>query len=354
MGIIQTKEHWAGIPGIEISRGGRLFITWFTGGTCEPDELNRILVAWSGDAGKSWSDPECLAWPEGGTRAFDPCLWLAPTGELWLLINRGNRQSGLHEVRARICKDPDAPKPEWTPEVPLELGLPYVFRLNKPTVLLDGSWILPLTLATQKITEWFAGPLQRQGVALSQDEGRTWNAHGCLQAPEWALENMVVQRKDTSLWMLIRSGGGVLWESISKDGGRNWSNATPTQLKTPGSRFFLRRLSSGNLLLINHHRFVGQGMLEARNHLTAQISTDEGNTWNEGLLLDERQGVSYPDAVEHPDGLLRVIYDRDRKGVGEILMATFREEDVAAGCNVSGNVVLKIPVHRLDKPSAQA
>lgn len=349
--ILQTDEEWIGIPGIEISKGGRIFITWFTGGAREPDSLNYILVAWSNDGGRSWIGPVCLASPEGKTRACDPCLWMAPTGELWLFINRGNRETGLHEVRARICKDPDAAVPEWGPEFLLELNVPYAFRLNKPIVLQDGSWILPLTLATQKIMDWFAGPLQRHGVGISVDEGRTWTSHGCLEAPEWAFENMVVQRRDGSLWMLIRTGGGVLWESFSSDGGRTWAHATPTLLKSPGSRFFIRRLASGNLLLINHFNFVtkgmlGKGMLDARNNLTAQISTDDGATWNNGLLLDERHTVSYPDAIQEQDGLIRVIYDRDRFGAGELLMAAFHEEDVIGGSNVSGQVVLKHCVHR--------
>ena len=51
------------------------------------------------------------------------------------------------------------------------------------------------------------------------------------------------------------------------------------------------------------------------------------------------------------DGLIWITYDRDRNGAGEILLARFREEDVAAGKNVSGAVSLKQVVNKLDKPS---
>ncbi|MFM8892990.1 MAG: DUF4440 domain-containing protein, partial [Planctomycetia bacterium] len=97
--------------------------------------------------------------------------------------------------------------------------------------------------------------------------------------------------------------------------------------------------------LVNHHNFTG------RSHLTARLSTDDGATWNDGLLLDERPGVSYPDGVEDREGLVWITYDRDRQGAGEILRATFREEDVAAGRNVSGKVTLEQPVARLEKPA---
>ena len=52
-------------------------------------------------------------------------------------------------------------------------------------------------------------------------------------------------------------------------------------------------------------------------------------------MLDERLGVSYPDGQQTPDGLIRIIYDYNRVADRNILMATFREEDVAAGMPVS-------------------
>ena len=146
--------------------------------------------------------------------------------------------------------------------------------------------------------------------------------------------------------MLIRTGSGVLWESHSTDRGRTWSPATATTIANPGSRFFIRRLASGNLLLVNHFKFQG------RSHLTAQLSKDDGKTWNEGLLLDERAGISYPDGIQAADGLIRIVYDRDRQGAGEILLAAFREQDVATGRAVSGDVRLKQVVSKLDNPPA--
>ena len=69
------------------------------------------------------------------------------------------------------------------------------------------------------------------------------------------------------------------------------------------------------------------------------MTTDK--TWTGGLLLDERSGVSYPDGQQTDDGLIRVIYDFSRTGSRHILMATFREEDVAAGKPVSDAVRLR-------------
>ena len=67
-----------------------------------------------------------------------------------------------------------------------------------------------------------------------------------------------------------------------------------------------------------------------RCDLTAFLSTDDGNTWSGGLLLDERTAVSYPDIAQSPDGDIYVHYDRNRAVDAEILFARFREEDVLA------------------------
>ena len=58
-------------------------------------------------------------------------------------------------------------------------------------------------------------------------------------------------------------------------------------------------------------------------------------------MLDERRGVSYPDGQQTTDGTICIIYDFSRIGARHILMASFREEDVAAGKSVSGEVSLR-------------
>ncbi len=344
----RSERVWQGIPGLERSAGGRLFVAWFTGGTHEPQPENTVVLSYSDNGGHSYSPLQAMALPRDGSRTFDPTLWLDPSQRLWLIFNRGNPTSGLHGVYARICEQPDAVVPEWGEEFRLgfdEVGLS--FRMNKPTVLRSGEWVLPVTHAAEKTFEWFAQERQRQGVAISTDQGKSWSLHGELVSPNWALENMIVEKQDGRLWMLIRTGSGFLWESFSEDRGRTWAPAGQSRIANPGSRFFIRRLASGTLLLVNHCRYAATGQWVGRNNLTAQLSVDDGETWNDGLLLDARDDVSYPDGFEGPDGLIRIIYDRDRKGDGDILMATLREEDVAAGRNVSGAVRLRVPVSTL-------
>ena len=117
-----------------------------------------------------------------------------------------------------------------------------------------------------------------------------------------------------------------------------------TALPHPTARFFVRRLKSGALLLVKH------GPLDERTQrekLMAFVSDDDGQTWQGGLMLDEREKVTYPDGVQAPDGTIYIVYDYNRTPNGEVLMATFTEDDVRAGKSISNKVRLRGEVARL-------
>jgi hypothetical protein len=151
---------------------------------------------------------------------------------------------------------------------------------------------------------------------------------------------MFIERKDKSLWLLARTKYRI-GESVSTDRGATWTELQPSKLKHPSARFFIRRLASGNLLLVKHGPLFTQ---TGRSHLTAYVSKDEGTTWEGGLMLDERAGVSYPDGQQDKNGLIRIVYDFDRTGARQILMASFREENVLSGKADSPTVSLRTVV----------
>ncbi|HUT95308.1 MAG TPA: exo-alpha-sialidase [Thermoguttaceae bacterium] len=64
-------------------------------------------------------------------------------------------------------------------------------------------------------------------------------------------------------------------------------------------------------------------------------------------MLDERSKVTCPDGVQAPDGTIYIIYDHQRTPLGEVLMATFIEEDARAGKPVTDTVKLRQLVARL-------
>ena len=307
------------IIGMDRTPKGRIWGCW-TGTGDKQDGY--FLLATSDDAGAKWSKPRLAVGartePEQKlSGALVGNLWTDPKGRLWLFFDQqlGNEQRKITNWFIR-CDDPDAAEPKWSEPVQFAEGC----TLNKPTVLKNGDWLLPVSDWHKKTARVFA----------SVDEGATWKERGSLQFPNWEYdEHMTVELRDGRLWMLARTNGQP-HESFSADGGVTWS--TPSQAATVqnvSSRFFLRRLRSGRILLVKNGSPAER--LPSRTHLSAWLSEDEGQTWKGGLLLDERKAVSYPDGFESPDGLIHILYDWNRHSDAEILMAKFREEDVLAG-----------------------
>ena len=107
---------------------------------------------------------------------------------------------------------------------------------------------------------------------LSRDQGETFELYGTAFAPEKDRifdEHMLLEKKNGDLMMYLRTRKGIA-ESISTDGGKTWCTGYYGNLSGPNSRFHIRRLRSGSVLLVNHYQFNG------RNNLTAMISDDEG------------------------------------------------------------------------------
>lgn len=331
-----TNRAFTGIPSLAVAPRGRLWATWYAGVTPGEDLNNYVVLATSADDGGTWQEVLTVD-PDGGgpVRAFDPELWVSPDGRLfffWAQMEKGRRDAELG-VWCIETAAPDDPRPAWSPPRHLGDGV----MMCKPIVLSSGEWVLP-------ISRWKEHDESAQCV-VSTDAGRTWLRRGGCNVPADARnydEHMFVERRDGSLWLLARTTYGI-GQSVSTDRGKTWPELTPSAIRHTTSRFFISRLASGTLLLVKH------GPLDARtgrSHLTAFVSRDDGATWSGGLMLDERPGVSYPDGQQTPDGRIRIIYDHNRVTDRTILMATFREEDAAAGMDVSGAVRLRQPVSK--------
>ena len=172
-------------------------------------------------------------------------------------------------------------------------------------------------------------PCAAQMSSSRRTKGQHWQRRGVatFPNPDWH-EHMIVERKDGTLWMLARTAKGIM-QSTSTDGGKTWSEPVDSAIKHPNARFHVRRLASGRMLLVKHGRPIDSH--EGRCKLTAWLSDDDGKTWQGGLVLDERKGISYPDGFQAPDGTIYISYDRNRATDGEILLARFTEDDILAG-----------------------
>mgnify|MGYP000725816675 FL=1 len=340
-----TYRRWQGIPSIEVTDGGKIFVNFYSGQDAEVGG-NIMVLCVSTDGGKSFRSCEAVVeHPDPQCRIYDPCLWIDPHGVLWMSWTQAR---GFNDGRSGVwvsqCSDPDADNLVWSPPRRIANGI----MMNKPIVTSKGDWLFPTAIWCDTSG---SVPTERHGleneqfsnVYASLDEGRTIALRGHADIPHRSFdENMIVEKRDGSLWMLTRTFDGI-GESFSTDGGYTWTPGRKSHIDGPCSRFHIRRLRSGRLLMINHYQFdqridlediMSQGNVKSwkgRSHLTALLSEDDGQTWPYYLLLDERNEVSYPDAKEAADGMIYVCYDWERVTQREILMARFTEDDILQG-----------------------
>lgn len=336
---------WQGIPGIERAKNGRLWVTWYSGDEGEGAIGNYALVASSGDEGKKWSKPMVIEGPKG-TKIGDPVPWIDPKGRLWVFYNqltqKTETQPTLRATCAIRCDDPTKAAPVWSkPFVVAEDGILF----GKPIVRAEGGWLAPFFLM---------GNLKGRpdtGTLLSTDDGASWQWHGGTSIPE-KLRNFseatLAQRKDGSLWTVIRTSLG-LYESSSKDGGKTWTEAMPLpQFEGPSTRACMQKLASGAFMLVYHDAKKNENGAYPRTRLTVWLSDDEGRTWPHKLVVDERSSVSYPDAIQAQDGRIFITYDHGRYNAGEkeVLVTVLSEEDIRAGKFVSKAAQQRLLVNR--------
>lgn len=348
-----TAEHrlWQGIPGIEVTEKGRIFVCFYSGGVKE--QLGNYAVLIMSDDGVHFEDPVAVAWEGEEGRCYDPCLWMDPLGRLWFIW-----ADLEHGVCASICDNPHAEELVWGEE----FVIGYDVMLNKPTVLSTGEWLFPVAVWNYGIRILPAQYDTRQEergsfVYRTTDQGRTFEKLGAADVPQRSFdEHMILERGDGSLALYVRTSCG-LGVSYSYDRGLTWTPGEHSGIWGPDTRFHIRRLPSGRVLLINH---LQEGSGRGRKNLVAMLSEDEGQTWKYELLLDERDKVSYPDVSLGPDGSLYIVYDRERgcflnsmeevyREAREVLCARIREEDIIAGRLVSENSRLKCLISRLEK-----
>lgn len=340
-----SERNWQGCPSIAVTEGGRLWATWFTGGEDELATGNYAVLVYSDDNGETWVDPAvAVVHPDTAAQVTKPQIWIIPegngeySGKLWCTWTQHTGTSGFDGCMGTwgaICTNPDADNPEdfrWE-----MLGRLHDGRGSGKVLVIENA---------EGQTEWLTTAFNwmsdryYSNVYSSTDYGMTWSLKGKAEVLGSTYNNSVlVERTDENsskyLWMLTRQlDGRNMVESFSYDGGVTWTSSRPSDIMHPNSDIYMGRTSSGNLLMVNHYMTEQS---TKRDMLTAFLSDDGGETWKWSLLLDERDGVSYPSAVnvnsvvEGVDGTIYIVYDYDRFDTGQILMATITEADIMAG-----------------------
>ena len=318
-----AKREWQGCPTLLRTPKGTLYAGWYSGGPGE-GLLNYSLMVKSTDGGITWSREPLLvidSLTDRKIQSLDIQFWLDPKGRFWFFWTQRDynypRRSPRHfSVWAIVCDDPDAPELKWSEPRFVSPG----FLRCRPTVLKDGRWIL---CAYDWADEYYR-------YSESFDEGRTWyRRRAGKKYPRNTTafdEPMVLEQKDGTLRFLARTEKkiGFLVECLSTDGGKTWSDGKLSDIPNPSSRFFIMRLRSGKILMVNNWEGAD------RYHLTAALSEDDGRTWPHKLLLDPRR-CTYPDVVEGAPGEFFIIHDFGRGDYKEILLSRLTERDIVSG-----------------------
>ena len=98
-----TNRAFQGIPSLAVAREGRLWATWYAGVTPNEDRNNYVVVSTSGDGGSTWREVLVIDPDAGGpVRAFDPELWLAPDGRLFVFWAQGVGDNDEARVSAAL------------------------------------------------------------------------------------------------------------------------------------------------------------------------------------------------------------------------------------------------------------
>lgn len=328
-------------PGIAVSPGGRLWVT-FKSGDIGEDEDNCTIVVTSGDRGETWSKPILAVDIDGPVRTNDPGIWTDPNGKVTLMFGQvygfWDGRGGLWTMTA---ENGDDEQTQWSDPVRLSDG----YTKNKPFITQEGRWLYLIEhmgpegrrgryakgepMDPQRIHP--RPELNHANVFVSDDQGKSLSYFGQAKIPpkdKTYQEHMIVAKQDGTLWMLGRTKYGI-GEAFSTDGGQTWTEMSPAKgIKGPSSRFFFQRLASGNLLLIKNGAEIDQA--SRRTHMTAYLSEDDGATWPYQILLDER-ATSYPDVAQDSEGVLHIVHDFGRYREKIVCYHRLTEADIRAG-----------------------
>jgi predicted neuraminidase len=254
-------------------------------------------------------------------------VWEAPDGVVWLFyVVRYGATWSTSRVQFKVSRDQAA---TWSDASVLSADEGDMVR-NRPIVLHDGDYLLPLYHETGHDTE-VVGPDSTSLFLRFHPPSRTWTKTGAIRSPRGNIQPAVVQLNDHDLVAYCRRGGdydprtkGYIVRSESHDGGRTWSEGQDSQFPNPNAAVELLKLRSGRLLLIFNDS------LNRRTPLTAALSSDQDRTWPvRRNILEGNNDFAYPSAFQARDGRIHLVFTSDHRSV--VNHAVFDEDWIIHG-----------------------
>jgi len=258
---------------------GTLLLAWteFYGGDGADHAPARIVGLLSADGGRTWDGKYTLVENDGGCNVMEVNFLRLQTGALALFYCQKNSEEKDCRVMMRTSADEGR---TFGPAKQLSPDGKYTGLTNGRSLRLQSGRIL--------LEAWENGDSY---CYLSDDDGETWREGGRVQpAGGPSYEPACIELKDGRVLMLMRTGLGSQFASISADGGETWTTPEPTALEGTAAPVHLSRVpTTGDILAIWNHNPGAP----SRNPFTAAISKDEGETWEQFRNIEDAAGDAW-------------------------------------------------------------
>lgn len=249
---------------VQLNSGG-LLLGWteFYAGDGADHGPARISGKVSSDGGKTWESKYTLVENDGGMNVMEVNFLRLKNQDIALFYCQKNTESTDCRVMMRTSSDEGK---TFGAAKQLSPAGKYTGLTNGRSIRLRTGRIL--------LEAWEGGDSY---CYLSDDDGESWRESQRVQPADGeSFEPACVELKNGNVLMLLRTGLGSQYKSISQDGGESWSTPVATPLVGTAAPVSISRVPTSGDLLAIWNRNPGAGK---RNPLTAAISKDEGETW---------------------------------------------------------------------------
>ncbi|MCE7066554.1 exo-alpha-sialidase [Dyadobacter sp. CY326] len=284
---------------------GQFLIAWF-GGTAEKNPDVGIWLS-KGKPG-NWSAPKEVAKIREDAH-WNPVLQKTADGKVILYFKVG-KEIPYWETWVKTSTDNGETWSEAYELVRGDKGGRGPVK-DKLIELSNGDW---LAGASNEVKRW------EVFVDRSTDNGKTWKASPYLKIDtteikgKGAIQPTLWESKPGLVHMLVRTTGGVIGRSDSKDYGKTWAPIKKTTLPNPNSGIDAAKLSDGTIALAYNPDDEDWG---SRSPLSLTLSYDNGQNWTDKLDIatgKKDDEYSYPAIVSWGDSVA-VTYTFNRQKI---------------------------------------